>query len=174
MSSGIESQVNMSINSGVLAVQLSPYEDKIPWVHMINEDFSYSDVQVEVVATNSGNNANGVSLVCQYSDRGWYEFVVSNAQLYAIYAFDAVGSVQPGYFEMAAGGSPAVKSGHVSNVYTAVCNGSELTLLVNGTPVKSITDTRYNFTEGKVGIGATSPQMLPVDIQFESVTVSAP
>ena len=174
MSSGIESQVNMSINGGVLAFQLSPYEDKIPWVQLINNDFNYTSVQVEVVTTNQGNNANGVSLVCQYTDSGWYEFVVSSAQLYAIYAFDAVGSVQPGYFEMAAGGSPAIKSGHVSNVYTAVCNGNELTLLVNGTPVKSITDTRYNFTEGKVGIGATSPQMLPVDIQFESVTVSAP
>ena len=174
MSSGIESQVNMSINGGVLAFQLSPYEDKIPWVQLINNDFNYTSVQVEVVTTNQGNNANGVSLVCQYTDSGWYEFVVSSAQLYAIYAFDAVGSVQPGYFEMAAGGSPAIKSGHVSNVYTAVCNGNELTLLVNGTPVKSITDTRYNFTEGKVGIGAASPQMLPVDIQFESVTVSAP
>ena len=174
MSSGIESQVNMSINGGVLAVQLSPYEDKIPWVQLINNDFTYTDVQVEVVTTNNGNNANGVSLVCQYSDSGWYEFVVSNAQLYAIYAYDALGSVQPGYFEMAAGGSPAIKSGHITNVYTAVCNGNELTLLVNGTPVKSITDTRYDFTEGKIGIGAASPQMLPVDIQFESVTVSAP
>ncbi|HVF24269.1 MAG TPA: TIR domain-containing protein [Anaerolineales bacterium] len=174
MSSGIESQVSMRINSGVLGVQLSPYEDKIPWAQLINNDFTYTDVQVEVVTTNNGNNANGVSLVCQYSDSGWYEFVVSNAQLYSIYAFDALGSVQPGYFEMVAGGSPAIKSGHVSNVYTAVCNGTELTLLVNGTPVKSITDTRYNFTEGKVGVGAASPQMLPVDIQFESVTVSAP
>ena len=164
----------MSINGGVLAVQLSPYEDKIPWVQLINNDFTYTDVQVEVVTTNNGNNANGVSLVCEYSDSGWYEFVVSNAQLYAIYAFDSLGSVQPGYFELAAGGTPAVTAGHTTNVYTAVCNGNELTLLVNGTAVKSITDTRYNFTEGKIGIGANSPQMLPVDIQFESVTVSQP
>ena len=174
MSSGIESQVKMSINGGVLAVQLSPYEDKIPWVQLINEDFTYTDVQVEAVTTNNGNNANGVTLVCRHSDAGWYEFVVSNAQLYAIYAYDALGSVQPGYFEMAAGGSTTVKSGHITNVYTAVCKGNELTLLVNGTPVKSITDTRYNFTEGKIGIGASSPQMLPVDIEFESVTISAP
>src|SRR5688572_33458054 len=98
MSSGIESQVNMSINGGVLAFQLSPYEDKIPWVQLINNDFNYTTVEVEVVTTNQGNNANGVSVFCQYTDSGWYEFVVSSAQLYEIYGFNAVGSVQPGYF----------------------------------------------------------------------------
>jgi len=174
ITSGLESQVNMLLDNGVLAVQLSPHEDKIPWVHIINDAFTYTDVQVETVVTNNGNNANGVSLVCRYSEKGWYEFLVSNAQLYAIYAYDAVGSVQPGYFEMAAGGSPAVTAGHTTNVYTAVCNGNELTLLVNGTLVKSIADARYNFTEGKIGVAVSSPQLLPVDVQIESVTVSEP
>ncbi len=82
--------------------------------------------------------------------------------------------MQPGYFEMAAGGSPAITSGHTTNVYTAVCSGNELTLLANGAVVKTITDTRYNFTEGKIGVAASSPELLPVDVQIESVTVSEP
>ncbi|HMD81953.1 MAG TPA: WD40 repeat domain-containing protein, partial [Anaerolineales bacterium] len=174
MASGLESQVNVSLDNGSLAVQLSPHEDKIPWVHFINNAFTYTDVQVEAVVTNNGNNANGFSLVCRYSDAGWYEFWVSNAQLYAIYAYDSLGSVQPGYFEMAAGGSPAITSGHTTNVYKAVCSGNELTLLANGAVVKTITDTRYNFTEGKIGVATSSPQLLPVDVQIESVTVSEP
>jgi hypothetical protein len=75
---------------------------------------------------------------------------------------------------MAAGGSPAITSGHTTNVYTAVCSGNELTLLANGVVVKTITDTRYNFTEGKIGVATSSPQLLPVDVQIESVTVSEP
>jgi hypothetical protein len=174
MTSGLESQVTDSVENGALIVQLSPHEDKLPWVHFVNDAFSYADVRVDAVVTNNGNNANGVSLVCRNSDAGWYEFWVSNAQLYAIYAYDALGSVQPGYFEMAAGGSPAVTAGHTTNVYTAICSGNELTLMVNDTVVKTITDTRYNFTEGKIGLGVSSPQLLPVDVQIESITVGEP
>jgi hypothetical protein len=174
MASGIESQVNMNLAGGSLAVQLSPHDDKIPSVLLINDAFTYTDVQVQVVATNNGNNSNGVSVVCRYSDTGWYEFRVSNAGLYAIYAYDTVGSTQPGYYELFSGGSPAIQLGHATNVYTAICTGHELTLRVNDTLVKTITDTRYDFPEGKIGIGVSSPQTLPVDVQIESVTVSQP
>jgi WD40 repeat protein len=174
MASGLESQVADSVDNGALAVQLSPHEDKVPWVHFINDAFSYADVRVDAIVTNNGNNANGVSLVCRNSEAGWYEFWVSNAQLYAIYAYDSLGAVQPGYFEIAAGGSPAITAGHTTNVYTAICRGNELTLLVNDTVVNTVTDIRYNFTEGKIGVAVSSLQLLPVDVQIESVTVSAP
>ncbi|MCI0551374.1 MAG: TIR domain-containing protein, partial [Anaerolineae bacterium] len=120
ITSGLESQVDMSLDNGVLAVQLSPFEDKIPWVHLINNAFTYRDVQVEIVTTNNGNNANGVSLVCRYSDSGWYEFSVSNAGLYWIYAYDAAAPAQERYDELINGGSSAIKGGHVTNTYTAV------------------------------------------------------
>ena len=174
MTSGLEKQVNMNLADGNLSVQLAPFEDKIPWVYLVNDAFTYSDVQVEVVATNNGNNANGVSLVCQYSENGWYEFSVSNAGLYSIYAYDATAPEQERYDELINGGSPAIKFGHVTNTYTAVCKGNELTLLANDIPIKSITDTSYNFREGMVGIAVSSPQLLPVDVQIESVTVSEP
>lgn len=174
MTSGLEKQVNMNLADGTLLVQLSPFEDKIPWIYLVNDAFTYSDVQVEVVATNNGNNANGVSLVCQYSENGWYEFSVSNAGLYSIYAYDATAPEQERYDELINGGSPAIKFGHVTNTYTAVCKGNELTLLANDIPIKTITDTAYNFTEGMVGIAVSSSQLLPVDVQIESVTVSEP
>ena len=174
MASGLESQVNVSLDNGNLVVQLSPHEDKIPWVHFINDAFNYTDVQVEMVTTNNGNNANGVSLVCRYSDRGWYEFSVSNAGLYSIYAYDATAPEQERYDELINGGSPAIKFGHVTNTYTAICQGNELTLLANDVVVKTVTDTVYNFTEGMIGIAVSSPQTLPVDVQIESVTVSEP
>lgn len=174
MASGLESQVNLNLDGGSLAVQLSPHEDKLPSVLFINNAFTYTDVQVEAVTTNNGNNANGVSLVCRYSDRGWYEFSLSNAGLYSIYAYDATAPEQERYDELINGGSPAIKFGHVTNTYTAICQGNELTLLANDTPVKTITDTAYNFTEGMVGIAVSSPELLPVDVKIESVTVSEP
>jgi WD40 repeat protein len=174
MGTGIESQVSTSTQNGSLDVQLSPYEDKIARYYLVNNAFTYSNVKVEVVTTNYGSNSNGVVLVCQYSDSGWYEFSVSNAGLYSINAYDPNVAAQQGYTQLASGGSAAIKPGKTTNTYTAVCNGSELTLLVNDTLVKTVTDTKFNFAEGEIGIGVSSPDLLPVDVSIESVTVSAP
>jgi hypothetical protein len=143
---------------------------------LINTTATYTDVQVEATVINTGNNANGASLICRHSAEGWYEFTVSNAGLYTISAYDGVGGtgLVPGYNELAAGGSPAIKSGKSTNVYRAVCAGNELSLYVNDTLVKTVTDTNFDFTEGAVGIGASSPQQLPVDLIFQSFTVSQP
>jgi len=172
MTTGIDSQVNTNVTGGSLVVKLSPYEDKVPKVYLINNNFDYSNVQVEMVTTNNGNNANGVSLICGYSQSGWYEFAVSNAGLYAIFAYDPSMGPVDGYIQLASGGSAAIKNGKTTNTYTAVCKGNELTLSINGTLVKTITDTKYNFTNGKIGIGVSSPQTLPVDVSIDSLIVN--
>jgi WD40 repeat protein len=174
LGSGVESQVNMSLANGRMQVKLSPYEDKVPRVYWVNDGVTYSDVQVDMVVTNNGNNANGVSLICQYNDLGWYEFTVSSAGLYTIYAFDTNLYAKEKYIVLANGGSPAIKTGQVTNSYTAVCKGNELSLYANGTLVNSVTDELLNFTEGNIGFGVSSPQKLPVDLQLESVAVSIP
>jgi WD40 repeat protein len=174
LGSGVESQVNMSLANGRMQVKLSPYQDKVPRVYWVNDAVTYTDVQVDVVATNNGNNANGVSLICQYNDLGWYEFTVSNAGLYTIYAFDTNLYAKEKYIVLANGGSPAIKTGQVTNSYTAVCKGNELSLYANGTLLNTVTDQQLNFTEGKIGFGVSSPQKLPVDLQLESVAVSIP
>ena len=61
MTTGIDSQVSSDVDSGSLLVQLSPYEDKVARFYLVNNAFDYSNVQVELVTTNNGNNANGVT-----------------------------------------------------------------------------------------------------------------
>ena len=172
--SGQESQVEMGLREGSLVFRLTPHEDAIPAILLLNEAFSYSDVKVEAVTTNNGINANGVSLVCRFGETGWYEFTISNGGTYEIYAVDAAGVVKQGYNLLNNGGSAAIKAGHVTNTYTAVCQGHELTLYANGTELLTIQDTKFNFTDGLVGIGVSSPQNSPVSLQFDSVTVNEP
>ena len=174
MVSGTENQVNTGVDSGSLFVQLSPDADKIPRFYLVNPAFDYSSVQMELTTTNYGNNANGVSLICNYDGTNWYEFTVSNAGLYSINAYDPTATALQGYIQLAGGGSGAVKSGQATNVYRAICNGNELTLYINDTLVKTLVDTRYNLTSGKIGLGISSPQTLPVEVSFESLTVSEP
>jgi hypothetical protein len=124
--------------------------------------------------TNNGINANGVSLVCRFSENGWYEFTISNGGTYQIYAVDAAGVINQGYNLLNNGGSAAIKAGHVTNTYTGVCYGNQLSLYANGTELLTIQDTKFNFTEGLIGIGVSSPQNSPVDLQFDSLTISKP
>lgn len=174
MSSGIDRQVDMTLENGSLHIKLSPFEDKIPWFYMTNNAFTYTNVQVEAITTNNGNNANEVSLICQYSEYGWYEFTVSNAGLYSINAFDINLPLLQRHIALASGGSSTIKTGRTTNTYTAVCRGNDLTLYINGVLIKNIKDQVYNFTEGNIGIGVSSPQIFPVDVNFESVSVSSP
>jgi WD40 repeat protein len=175
MATGTDNQVEIGVDGGSLFVGLSPDAEKTPRFYLVNTDSEYSSVQVEAVTTNYGNNANGVSLVCQYNGTQWYEFTVSNAGLYSINAYDPSATALQGYIQLAGGGSGAVKAGQGAvNVYRAVCNGNELALYINDLLVNTITDTKYSLTGGKIGLGVSSPQMLPVEVSFESLTVSQP
>lgn len=174
MVTGSENQVNARTDGGSLFVQLSPDAEKIPRFYLVNNASDYSSVQLELTTANYGNNANGVSLVCHYNGENWYEFMVSNAGLYSISAHDPAATALQGYVQLAGGGSGAIKSGQATNTYRAVCNGNELTLYVNDTLVKTLVDAKYNLRGGMIGIGVSSPQTLPVEVSFESLTVSEP
>ncbi|MEP7134200.1 MAG: hypothetical protein ABI904_04655 [Chloroflexota bacterium] len=174
MTSGDESMVAMKVEVGKLAVDLLSLDDKLPWFYLINNDYTYSDVKVEADVTNRGADANGVSLICRYSDIGWYEFVVSNTGTYKIYAMDSAGLVNQGYNELLSGVSPLINPGISRNVLTAECVGNQLSLYVNQTLVNSMVDTQFNFSFGKIGMAVSSPEKLPVGVDLESLTVSQP
>lgn len=174
LTSGVEDQVDMTLENGSLAFKIKPYQEKLAYYYLINRDFIYGDVQLDAVVTNQGNNANGVTLVCRFGEFGWYEFNISSSGFYEIWAFDTAGSVSQGYNLLANGGSGAIRAGFTTNTYTGVCKGNELTLIVNGTPVKTITDTKFNFVKGQIGIGVSSREQLPVHLQFDSLAITEP
>ena len=167
-----ESEFVRNIDNGNLVVHISPKGDA-PWGYLVNEAFNYTDVQLEVTVTNTGNNANGISLVCRYSDSGWYEFVISNDQTYSIYAFGPGGETLKGGNQLYTNGTKKILSGKEKNVYIATCKGDELSLTINGTQITTV-KTKYDFSEGNIGIGFSAPKNLPIDLEFESLTVSQP
>lgn len=172
LTQGSESAVNFKLDGGRLYVQLAPPQDeRPPFWYRVNNSFSYADVKIEMLVSNNGVNSNGVSLVCRYSEAGWYEFRVSNGGEYIISAYDAGGRF---YYNLAIGGSPVINTGLSTNKYAAVCQGGDLTLIVNDVLVTTTLDRRFNFTEGLVGLGVASPQGLPVNVDFDYFRVSEP
>jgi hypothetical protein len=157
---------------GKLVVHISPEGDK-PWAYLVNKTFNYTDVQLEAVTINTGNNSNGVSLVCRYGSHGWYEFWISNNGKYAIYAFGPDGSIPQGGNLLAEGGSSEIHTGKSENIYTAVCKDSDLSLAINGKQVQ-IVKARYDFTEGNIGIGFSALLNNPIDLEIASLKISQP
>ena len=171
---GDDAQVKRTVEDGRVVFHLSPSGGELPITYLYNNAFSYTDVRLDMLTTNIGNNANDVSLVCRFTGSSWYEFDVSNSGSYAIYAVDVDGTVQQGYNELTSGNSVSIKSGHSTNSYAAVCKGNELSLLVNGDLVATIQDTQFKFTEGNIGVGVTGRQVLPIDVSIDSLTTSQP
>ena len=160
---------------GKYAVDLLQSEERLARYYLINDNFTYANVKVEAVIINRGNNTNGVSLICRYSDVGWYEFQISNGGTYSIYAVDRAGIVSSGFNLINRGTSVLIKSGPGAvNTYTITCKDQELSLYINQELVDTITEVKFAFQEGKIGIGVSSPEGLPVKIEFDSVTVSEP
>lgn len=171
---GEESQIRRSVEDGKMVFHLSPSNDTIPITYIYNADSTYTDVRLDMVTTNNGNNANDVSIICRFTGTNWYEFDVSNSGLYSIYAVDVEGKVQKGFNELTSGNSASITTGHATNTYTAICKGNELALLVNGEPLATIQETTFNFTEGNIGFGVSGRQVLPIDVSIDSLIISEP
>jgi len=174
MTSGDERMIKETVALGTLSIAVNPMDDKLPWYYLINDNYKYSDVKVETVVTNRGVNANGISLICRYNDIGWYEFQFSYSGFYAIYAVDSVGIVNQGYNKLVEGSTTLVNPDFATNVLTAECKGSELSLYVNQALMQSIPETAFNFLQGKIGIAVSSPEKLPVNVDFDKLVVSEP
>ncbi len=142
------------------------------YVYVLYDEFYYSDVIIEVYAENLGKNTNNVSLVCNYSDRfGWYEFNISNGGLYDILIYS---ELDGGYFTLTSGGSKNVRTGRDANYYTAVCQGNQLALYVNGVLEKEFVDRKYNLREGQVGFGVSSFNVLPILVEVDYFAIDQP
>ena len=150
-------------------------------VYLIDGSFSYANVQVETVVLNRGVNDIKVGFICRYSNIGWYEVQIANTGLFEIYAMDKIGATNRGFHKIYNGGSQQVNPGVDTNVYKLVCKnpveknkGPFIAFYVNGRKTQEYTDNQYKFPEGSIGISVSSFDLLPVNVQFESLEISQP
>jgi hypothetical protein len=166
-----KSKGSLSIKNGKLVFNLAGEQ---LYSYLIYDTQTYKDVRVEVSANNRGANTNNISLVCRYSDEGWYEFSVTSGGMFTIWAVDSTGAVHKGYNSVNSGGSTAIKTGRETNVYVASCVGDKLTLTINGQGAASFTERKYKFTDGKVGINVSSLDFFPVVVEIDYFDIQKP
>jgi len=142
------------------------------WIYLLYDEYYYSDVRIDVWAENKGKNTNSVSLICNYSDdEGWYEFNITNGGKYQLLAYF---EQDDEYKLLADGGSVNINTGRDSNWYTAICQGNQLELYINGIQEKEYTDNKYNLQEGLVGLSVSSFDVLPILVEIDYFSISLP
>jgi hypothetical protein len=167
--SGDENKMTLESGNGILTFDL---EGEYLYVYLLYDPYTYTDVRIDTRVENRGFNNNNITLVCRYDEKyGWYEFNIANSGLYWIYAYD---ELTEEYQELYSGGSTAIHSGKDVNEYTAICKGNTLALYINGVEAHTITEKRFAFRDGQVGISTASSDVLPIIAEWDWVTISEP
>ncbi|OQX63566.1 MAG: hypothetical protein B5M51_04915 [Anaerolinea sp. 4484_236] len=149
-------------------------ESEQQWTYVTYDAYEYDNVRIDIVAENRGVNNNNVSLICRYTDEGWYEYNVANNGLYDLYYAFRRDDNKIVYNPMASGGSNKIKVGREINEYTMICNERTLKLYINGNETNVYEDNQYVLRDGLVGVGVSSFFTLPVKVEIDSVTISEP
>jgi hypothetical protein len=166
-----ESALSLETDGGYLIFDIPT---KYLYTYVIYEGYVYDDVSVEARVDNRGTNNNNISLLCRYSDEGWYEFNIANNGLYDIlFGFEnADGTI--GYQRLADGGSNKIKSGKDVNEYKIICKGRRLSLYINGTETRVLEENQHVLRDGKIGISASSFNDPTAKVEFDWVNISQP
>ncbi len=130
---------------------------------------NYEDVRIDAaVETVAGPNRNNISLVCRYTEAGWYEFSMNSGGFWYIWKYSEADS----YTVLHEGTSNDINLQKAKNELTAICQGDTLTLIINEVEVGSATDSE--FPTGQVGTSATSFDLAGVGVEFDWLLVTVP
>jgi len=133
------------------------------------------DVGVEMDAyLDSGSQGSHFGVLCRYVDESnFYYFAVSADGYYAIFK-----RLDGGDLEVLTGNgdgmvpSPAIKTGEQVNHVAVTCQGTELSLYVNGELVDMVTDEAH--VRGDVGVGTGSGADGGARVHFDDFVVTKP
>jgi len=133
---------------------------------------SFDNLVIEVDSTQISAgpaNNNDYGVVCREQGNGdGYHLLISGDGYFAI------AKAQGGSFEWLVEWteSTAIQQGYATNRIRAVCDGSRLALFVNGQRLATADDD--TFTEGDIGLAATSYEDAPTEVHFDNLTVYTP
>ncbi|MCC6147521.1 MAG: hypothetical protein IT308_08140 [Anaerolineaceae bacterium] len=158
------------------------------YAYVENVAVTYDDVYVETVVETIKGGENGIALFCRGSDKGFYEFRIHTmgrfAGTYEAYRFDFMlrERNKVPYVNLLKDreriSTYDIKAGLDTNALGLMCAGDEIRLFINGIeqlPVNGKDPIRDNvLSNGTVGIAAMSFSQGIVDVEFDSVSTSAP
>jgi S1-C subfamily serine protease len=167
LTNGDPSGVITDLKNGKLKITINSLDTNAYYIY---NNLETEDVRLDIRVANVGTNNNNVSLICRHSALGWYEFNIASDGLYWIYQYDP--TLSDPYKQLWNGDSSSINLGKEENEYTAICNGDQMSLFINGNEGISITD--QTLTSGGIGFSVSSHNATPIVIEIDNFTVSLP
>lgn len=129
-----------------------------------------ANVRIEIATESiAGPNRNNISLVCRYTDAGWYEFNMGSDGVWSIQIYDRGAD---SYDTLYNGGSNYINLKLLSNEFAAECIDDELSLYINGQFIFSVNDSQYR--EGQVGFVVSTFDIAGVGVEIDWLEISVP
>ncbi len=156
------------------SLMIFDFQETSIYAYYMYEGTEYDNVRIDIRAENRGKNNNNVSLVCRYSDEGWYEFSTEGGGLWYLYAVTINVENKAVYNRINNGGASSLKQGKEVNEYGMVCDGTEITLIVNDKELIKTDERKYSFRDGLVGFNISSLNVFPIILEVDWFKVSEP
>lgn len=170
----VEFTADYEVKDGILWLDVPTSET---YAYMMYESHDYQDVRIDALADNHHEYASDISLICRYSyeidydkmdiKEQWYQFDIGTDGSITIYL------VKHRRFNLLYSGHTAlVKSNSEVMTYSAVCQGDQLTLFIEGKKVASIKNKE--LTTGRIGVGVLSFHTKKVKAGFWDIIIRNP
>jgi hypothetical protein len=163
---------NVEVRDTTLRLQM---DSSYMWMYALYGAQDYADVHVETEFINSALSPASIGLVCRYSDTdGWFEYNITTDGTYNLLYGRWLDTNVADYLPITDGSSNAIKqSGDIQQI-GMTCSNTAVQLFINGNIIRNVDVARFELTEGKIGLTASSFESTPVIAVFNYVTVSEP
>jgi hypothetical protein len=145
------------------------------WVYALYGAQDYADLRIEAQFTNQAGSPASIGLICRYSDSdGWFEYNVSTDGTYNVLYGQWLSTGVADYLPIVSASSNAIQPSGAAQEIGLICSDTTLSLLIDQNIIRRVDVSRYELSEGKVGITASSFENAPVIAAFNWVKVSEP
>jgi hypothetical protein len=145
------------------------------WAYAIIGAETYDEVRIDARLQSRSGSPEAIGLVCRYDEQaGWYEFNVSGDRSYSVLYGQWLAQGVARYTPIAADRSEYLNPSGADNEIGLACQGTALTLYINGKLFRRLSETRFSLTEGRVGLSVASFENTPVTAGFDWVRVGEP
>jgi len=170
-----ESNFKYAIADGNLIVDLT---NEFVWGYFLyNPSVIFNNIELEVVVANL-RSTDTFGLICQFSDRGWYEFDINGGGSFRARYVDTMDSSRDeDRYIIDYGYIPGFKDSYATpreNTIRAGCDKNNLTLFVNGSELMKHVQSRFVLEQGQIGIAIRSYENYPIHLIVESIKVNEP
>jgi hypothetical protein len=158
-------------NSNFILQMDSPYT----WVYAVYGAQDYGDIRIDAQFTNQAGSPASIGLVCRYSESdGWFEYNVSTDGTYNVLYGQWLANGIADYLLILSASSNTIQPTGASQEIGLICSATTLSLLIDQNIIRNVDVSRYELTQGKIGVTASSFENTPVIAAFNWVKVSEP